>query len=108
MQHINNTTQVQFNAVLINEYRDGNDSISAHSDKEIIKPSNEVYGLSLGGTRTMHIVSKDCKDKHKVDINHGDLMIMEGNTQDYYTHEIRKQANRTLRISLTFRALAYK
>lgn len=105
MRHINKFSSSPLNSVLINAYRDGQDSISAHSDKEIIAPHNEVYGLSLGDTRTMHFVSYDKEDRHKIEIGHGDLFVMSGDTQQYYTHEIRKQAKKDLRVSLTFRSL---
>ena len=107
MTEINEQDNLNFNSVLINEYRTGQDSISAHSDKEVVPPNNEVYGLSLGGTRTIHFISKTVKgERHKVDLHHGDLMIMSGDTQEFYTHEIRKQIrNQELRISLTFRNL---
>jgi hypothetical protein len=106
MKHINKVSSDELNSVLLNAYRDGNDSISAHSDQEIIPPNNEVYALSLGESRTMHFVSLDKTDKHKIEIEHGDLLIMSGDTQQYYTHEIRKQpTKKNLRVSLTFRCL---
>ena len=105
MQHLNQNSHAQFNAVLINEYRTGKDSISKHSDQEVVEPYNEVYGISLGESRIIHFVSLDGKDKHEIELRHGDLMVMSGDTQKYYTHEIRKRVNKGLRISLTFRAL---
>lgn len=107
MKHLNKyTSGVQFNAVLLNAYRNGQDSIGAHSDQEVIAPDNEVYGISLGDSRIIHFVAKDGADKHQVELRHGDLFIMNGDTQEYYTHEIRKtKKNKELRVSLTFRAL---
>ena len=50
---------VQFNSVLLNYYRDGNDSVAWHSDKEDILGRNPVIAsVSLGQVRSFDIRNK--------------------------------------------------
>lgn len=94
----------QFNYVLINQYRDGKDSISWHSDKEAIPYDKSVIGsVSLGATRTFHL--KNGKgDKISIDLPEGSLLIMNGSDiQKNWKHSVPKRANAETRINLTFR-----
>ena len=98
-----------FNAILVNLYHTGEDSIGAHSDDERglggALGSHEVVSLSIGATRNFRIRNKASK---KIELNfpldHGCLVHMSGDFQTQFTHEIPKQL-RVLqpRMSLTFR-----
>ena len=99
-------TSLPFNSVLLNYYRDGRDSIIAHSDREVSPQNTTVIGLSLGGTRIFHFRRKDIKEPLiSIKINNGDLMVMAGTCQDLYTHAVPKCAKASPRISLTYRLL---
>lgn len=109
MNSINQSDQMDFNSVLLNEYEDGTKTISAHPDREALGRDNAVYGISLGDSRKFHFWGQKGTaaegEKIELYVEHGDLMIMRGTTQEFYTHGINKQANVGYRVSLTFRHL---
>lgn len=93
-------------------YRNGNDSVSLHADKELKDPSQTVYTITLGEPRPFRLVHNNTLQKVDVTPGSGDLLfpviIMTGNTQTYWKHEIPKRsANKYKngRISLTYRVL---
>lgn len=104
--------QLYLSAALLNWYRDGEDYIAAHRDRDAIKGENQiVVGLSFGGTRRFHLVpeNKEVDPPVKIDINNGDIMIMSGvDLQKRYKHTIPRQKGVTERISITFRNLTGK
>lgn len=103
----------RFNQCLVNWYPDGSAYISAHSDDEGELYLDEhgqtvVYGVSLtqgdGKDRKFRFRRKGTKGIHlDLSSGHGDIIVMAGLTQRYFTHEIPKQATNKGRISLTFR-----
>ncbi len=99
---------VSFNSVLLNLYRDGNDSMGWHSDDEPELGLNPTIGsLSLGGTRRFLLRHRFQKElKHQLELTSGSLLIMQGTTQHYWQHQIPK-TNRPIppRINLTFRVI---
>lgn len=97
-----------FNSVLLNLYRDGEDSVSWHSDDEPELGSNPfIASVSFGAVRRFHMKhKKDKKVRHAFDLPHGSLLVMRGSTQHYWLHQIRKTARPSgPRINLTFRFL---
>lgn len=96
-----------FNGVLLNMYRDGNDSISWHSDNEREFGDRPVIAsLTFGATRKFRLRHKYRKDLDVVELplEDGSLLIMAGDTQRFWEHEIRKSKTVTgPRINLTFR-----
>lgn len=100
--------QVDFNSVLLNMYRDGNDKVSWHSDdeKELgINPT--IASLSLGETRRFDLKHKDNPNLHyKFELTPGSLLIMRGTLQHNWLHQIPVQKKVTqTRINLTFRTI---
>ena len=95
----------KFNQVLVNWYENGQHYIGAHTDNEpqIIKNS-PILSISLGAERIMRIRFKETNEIVK-DIIFKDrsYIIMCGEMQKYYTHEIIKSNTNDKRISLTFR-----
>ena len=73
----------KFNAVLLNYYRTGKDSIAWHSDKNRkFKPP--VASVSFGQTRRFEFRRKDNhKKKIKLDLAHGDLLVMTKENQKF-------------------------
>lgn len=94
------------NAVLLNWYRDGRDSISAHSDDEAdMVPEAPIVCLSLGAARTLVFRHKRDKRTVKVTLTNGSVLVMQGSCQRDWTHAIPKETSGGDRISLTFRTV---
>jgi len=100
-------TGLKFNAVLLNLYRNGNDSVAWHSDKEHRIGSNpNIASVTFGQTRPFKFRHKRDKDIGQVEIplHHGTLLLMSGTTNTFWEHHIPKSAKQMLpRINLTFR-----
>lgn len=97
-----------FNVVLLNKYRDGNDSVSWHTDAESSLGRNPVIGsVSLGGSKPFKLREIGNKsNQHEIILDHGDLLVMKGETQHYWEHSIQKSKKHIdLRINLTFRVI---
>ena len=101
--------KAQFNSVLLNLYRNGNDAVSWHQDNESELGENPVIAsLSFGGTRRFQLRHRFKKDLPRVDIDltHGSLLIMKGVTQRFWQHQIMRTAKPVEpRINLTFRRI---
>lgn len=78
-------SDVKFNSVLLNLYRDGNDSMGWHSDAESELGQNPVIGsLSLGGTRQFMLRHRfEKRWKHMLELTSGSFLLMQGVTQHY-------------------------
>jgi alkylated DNA repair dioxygenase AlkB len=105
---IEKTVNHKFTSVLLNLYRNGNDSNGWHADNEKELGLNPVIAsLSLGETRPFHFKHRDIKEqRHKINLTHGSLLIMKGNMQHHWLHQIAK--TKTIideRINLTFRTI---
>lgn len=100
-------TEQQFNAVLLNLYRNGNDSVSWHSDKEHrIGQNPSIASVTFGQTRPFRLRHKVDKSigQLQIPLHHGTLLLMSGTTNTFWEHHIPKSAKEMLpRINLTFR-----
>jgi alkylated DNA repair dioxygenase AlkB len=100
-------TQVNFNSVLINLYRNGQDSMGWHSDDEIELGQNPVIAsVNFGETRRFLLKPRDKNNpgKYEVNLSHGSLLLMAGETQKHWLHQIPKTSKKiNPRINLTFR-----
>ena len=95
-----------FNSVLLNFYRNGQDSMGWHSDDEPELGKNPVIAsLNLGATRRFLVRSKTDKSARLgIDLSHGSLLVMAGAMQHHWQHAIPKTTKTVLpRINLTFR-----
>lgn len=107
-EKIETVAPVKFNSALLNLYRDGKDSMGWHRDNEKELGTNPVIGsISFGSTRTFQL--RHYKDKSAVisiELTHGSLLLMQGETQHYWEHRIPK-TNKvcSTRINLTFRII---
>ena len=106
---ITKTAQINFSSVLLNYYRNGQDSMGWHSDDEKELGQNPVIGsISFGETRLFQLRHLTRKDLKKVDIklSNGSFLLMKGPTQHYWEHQIPKTSKHlTPRINLTFRTI---
>jgi alkylated DNA repair dioxygenase AlkB len=95
----------QFNSVLMNYYRDGNDSIGLHADDETQLGSRpSIASVSLGATRTFEFRHRTLPLKLEEQLFGGSLLVMLGDTQEQWRHGIPKEPERPgARINLTFR-----
>lgn len=110
LQRIRERVQVlagaQFNAVLVNLYRDGRDGMGWHSDDEPeLGPAPAIASVSLGATRRFCLRHRRRKDlKLDLSLEHGSLLLMAGSTQRHWVHAVPKTSRPVgERINLTFR-----
>lgn len=105
---IETVVDANFTSVLLNLYRDGNDSNGWHSDDEKELGNNPIIAsVSFGATRQFNLQHKKNKElKEKIALSHGSLLVMSGTTQHYWKHQIPKTKKViTPRINLTFRII---
>ena len=105
---VNAAAGEEFNSVLANLYRDGNDTMGWHADDEPelgIQPI--IASLSLGATRKFVLKSRGPDgDKLELELPHGSLLVMRGDTQRNYKHSLpRTKKAAGERINLTFRRI---
>lgn len=108
-QKVEIETGLEFNAVLLNLYRNGNDSVAWHSDREHQIGSNpNIASLTFGQTRPFRFRHKIRKDVGQLEIplHHGTLLLMSETTNTFWEHHIPKSTKEMLpRINLTFRQI---
>ena len=98
---------VKFNSMLANLYRDGNDSVSWHSDDEPELGTNPtIASISLGAERRFDLRHKLTKETIKKNLSSGSLILMSGSLQHHWIHQIAKTKRVSEpRINLTFRVI---
>jgi alkylated DNA repair dioxygenase AlkB len=96
-----------FNSLLLNYYRDGQDSIGYHADAEPELGRDPVIAsISLGAVRQFVLKHIKSGAKLKYDLAHGSLLIMGGTCQHHWLHSVPKtKAAVGSRINLTFRKI---
>ena len=95
-----------FNAVGLNFYRDGRDSVAPHNDKlHSLVPGHPIALLSLGATRRMTIRAKPpAHHVQRIDLAPGSLLLMSHASQHTHEHGVAKTREAVgERISLAFR-----
>jgi alkylated DNA repair dioxygenase AlkB len=104
---IEEEANVSFTSVLLNLYRDGKDSNGWHSDDEKELGVNPVIGsVSFGASRIFKFRHLKDKTAEKVELTHGSFVLMRGETQHKWEHQIPKTAKvLSPRINLTFRII---
>ncbi len=99
-------TGLKFNFVLVNRYKDGEDHISFHSDKEAdlgLTPS--IASISFGAERDFLLKHNgDVNAKITIKLESGSLFLMKHPTNANWKHALPKRTKiKTPRINLTFR-----
>jgi len=100
---------VRFNSLLLNQYRNGQDGVAWHADDEPELGAQPVIGsLSFGAARKFQLRRKDDpNEKREIELSSGDLLVMSGNTQALWLHQVPKTSKVVgPRINLTFRQIA--
>ncbi len=98
--------EAPINSVLTNLYRDGRDSVGWHADSEKeLGRQPVIFSLSLGASRFFDYRRQDQHNlKHRIELHAGTLLIMHGDFQQYWQHQVPKQLKiEEPRINLTFR-----
>jgi len=109
---VSETAGIAFNSVLANLYRDGQDAMGWHSDDEPeLGPRPVIASLSLGATRRFVLKARTVDAhgdlaRHVIELPHGSLLLMRGDTQAHYRHALPRTAKPVgSRINLTFRRI---
>ncbi|MFK8044264.1 MAG: alpha-ketoglutarate-dependent dioxygenase AlkB [Crocinitomicaceae bacterium] len=97
----------QFNSCLLNLYHNGNEGMAWHSDDEKALGKNTVIAsVSFGADRKFSFKHKKTKEKIDTFLEHGSLLIMQGETQTHWLHRLPPTTKVTSpRINLTFRTI---
>jgi len=100
--------KIKFNSVLLNYYRDGNDSVAWHSDRENVLGKNPIIAsVSFGQVRSFDIRNKQNNSEHySVKLEHGSFLLMKAGLQEHWEHRIAKSTKPIkARVNLTFRVV---
>ena len=102
-------TGTTYDYCFLNRYRNGNDAVAWHGDRDGGRDARLVVAsLSLGATRSFQLrPKKDSGLRHDpvtVDVAHGDLVVMAGDTQLYWEHRVPREPRIAgERLNVTFR-----
>jgi alkylated DNA repair dioxygenase AlkB len=99
----------QFNSVLANLYRSGNDSMGWHADKEKELGQNPfIASISLGEKRVFKVRHNKTKQTVDIELPNGSLLLMGGSFQHHWRHCVPKTKQlKQGRINLTFRQVLH-
>ncbi len=90
----------RFQSRLLKLYHRGEECLGWHNDRE----KTPVASLSLGAARRLVFKNKTDKETLEITLAHGELFVMEGETQDHWQHRVPPMKRvRETRINLTFR-----
>lgn len=101
-------TNTNFNAVLLNYYRNGNDSMGWHSDNEKELGENPIIAsVTFGAERIFQLKHNTIIGlKQNIKLESGSLLLMKGSTQHFWKHQIPKTTKPVgERLNLTFRLI---
>ena len=105
-ERIAHFTGISFQGVLLNYYRDGNDSVAWHADKDTLPGvKTDIASVSIGQERNFDFRSKaDHKQQYAIKLEHGSLLLMKADLQKNWEHRIAKSSMpMKARINMTFR-----
>ncbi len=106
-ERLRDTLGVDFNSVLANRYRSGRDAMGWHSDDEPeLGPQPVIASVSLGAPRRFALKPRAEGGRLTLELPHGSLLVMRGDTQARYRHALPATARPVdERINLTFRRI---
>jgi alkylated DNA repair dioxygenase AlkB len=97
-----------FNSVLLNFYRNGQDSMGWHRDNEKSLGIDPVIGsVSFGTARMFQFKHRQQPElRERILLTNGSFLLMKGSTQHHWHHSIPKESKVSgVRINLTFRTI---
>ena len=100
-------SETEFNSCLLIYYQDGDQGMGWHSDDEkSLDPYNAIASVSFGAKRRFDFRHKADKTTISIDLENGSLLLMAGDTQAKWKHQLPKSKKVTCpRINLTFRKI---
>lgn len=106
-QRLEASLNTKFNSVLLNLYRNSQDSMGWHADDEPELGKHPIIAsVSLGETRRFRFKNLATKETKSLDLTHGSLVVMQGDFQEKWHHTIPKTKRKVgPRINLTFRQI---
>lgn len=107
-EEVEKECQESFTTVLLNYYRNGQDSNGWHADNEKELGRNPIIAsLSFGAERVFQLKHNSIETaKQNITLQNGSLLLMKGTTQHFWKHQIPKtQKEIGGRINLTFRII---
>jgi alkylated DNA repair dioxygenase AlkB len=98
---------LEFNSIMIHQYKDGNDYMPHHSDdEEEIADNSTILTISLGGSRLFEFNDKSSGlTAESVELTHGSCLLMSKNSQKNFTHSVPKCESARKRLSVTLRLI---
>ena len=104
---IEEVTGEKFNSCLLNLYHDGSEGMAYHSDGEKdLKKNGAIASVSFGAERKFFFKHKTSKERVELVLEHGSLLIMKDETQDFWLHRLPTSKKIIHpRINLTFRTI---
>jgi alkylated DNA repair dioxygenase AlkB len=104
-QRCESASNSRFNSVLANLYRHGQDGMGRHADNEPeLGQQPVIASLSFGEVRNLDFYHNHTKDKIRLPLENGSLLVISGDTQKYWQHGVAKTKKiLAARINLTFR-----
>lgn len=106
-EEIEDFTGRDFNSVLLNYYRTGDDYMGWHSDNEPeLSERPYIASASFGGTRRFQLKHRVTKEVLEYELEDGSLLIMKDQLQEEWIHRIAPTKRSVApRINLTFRKI---
>ncbi|TAG53441.1 MAG: alpha-ketoglutarate-dependent dioxygenase AlkB [Cytophagales bacterium] len=100
-------TNETYNSCLLNLYHNGSEGMGWHSDNEReLKPNGAICSVSFGENRVFSFKNNVTKETVSIDLESGSLLLMKGETQSYWKHQLPKSKKYNYpRINLTFRTI---
>lgn len=104
LMYVRQDTEQEYNGILVNFYRDGNDYIGPHSDdtRDLVENS-DIYSITFGDCRKFILKNKTSTEKYILLLNNNDVLVMGGACQKYYKHSVPKCKSTRRRINVTIR-----
>jgi alkylated DNA repair dioxygenase AlkB len=96
-----------FNCCLLNLYADGGEGMGWHADNEsTLVTGATIASVSFGAERIFRFKHRTTGEQVEVLLEHGSLLLMEGETQSHWVHALPKSRRiHAPRINLTFRSM---
>ncbi len=99
---IENITQHEYNAIILNKYLDGNDHISWHADSEPFLKHQMIASITIGNERDFQFREDPKSNIHELRLKHGSLFVFDQGL----LHCLPKRANcSNMRYNITFRCV---
>lgn len=106
-EKVESICQHHFTTILLNYYRDEDDSNGWHSDNERELGQNPtIASLSFGETRNFKLKHNTKPEQFSLPLENGSLFLMKSGSQIHYKHQLPKSSKpKKGRINLTFRTI---